>query len=214
MLYTARTGTTTPWDSIGATVDVRLRFVSQHRDTVFYQVASLPVAGGTAQLDAGPVLSFPVANQDIPRPGETIRVQTNFRPAPLGLRTVVGGGPRLVRHGRSIADSADALEGVFSKTFAGRNPRTGIGISRDSTLLYLVTVDGRQDASAGMSLVEFAYLMIQLGIYEGLNLDGGGSTAMIVNGRLMNSPSDKDKSGAFVERAVGNALLVVQERHD
>jgi hypothetical protein len=44
------------------------------------------------------------------------------------------------------------LEGTFTKSFAGRNPRTGIGISRDSTTLYLITVDGRQEGSDGMSL--------------------------------------------------------------
>jgi exopolysaccharide biosynthesis protein len=51
--------------------------------------------------------------------------------------------------------------------------------------------------------------MLKLGVYEGLNLDGGGSTAMVVSGNLVNTPSDKNKQGESAERAVGNALLVV-----
>ena len=214
VLYTARDGATTPWDSAGTTVDIRLRFVAQHSDTSVYQVTSFPAEGGTSDLQSGPVLSWPIGNPDLPRPGETIRIQTNLRPAPLGLRTVIGGRPRLVVHGRSVADSAVQTEGTMTQAFLGRNPRTGIGFSRDSATLYLITVDGRQPSSDGMSLAEFADFMIRIGVFEGLNLDGGGSTAMVVNGVLVNTPSDKDKAGHFVERAVGNALLVVKARHD
>ena len=218
VLYTARAGVSVPWDSTVATVDVRLRYVAQRRDTSVYQVVSFPMAGGTAQLADGPVLSLPAnadSARDIPRPGELIRIQTNLQPAPLGLRTVVGGWPRLVVHGESIADTIDRIEGTFPKSFVGRNPRSGVGFSRDSTTLYLITVDGRQEGSDGMSLSEFAALMIRLGVYEGLNLDGGGSTAMVIGGKLVNTPSDSDrKTGLHVERAVGNALLVVQSHHE
>lgn len=217
VLYTSRAGATPPWDSTAATIDIRLRYVSQRRDTSIYQVVSFPMAGGTAQLDEGPVLSLPATmdtTRDVPRPGETIRIQTNLQPAPLGLRTVVGGWPRLVVHGQSVADSLDRLEGTFPTSFMARNPRTGVGFSRDSTTLYLITVDGRQQGSDGMSLSEFANFMITLGVYEGLNLDGGGSTAMVIAGKLVNTPSDRNKAGEHVERTVGNVLLVVQSRHD
>jgi hypothetical protein len=214
VLYTSRFGATTPWDSGAATVDIRLRYVTSKGDTSVYQVVSFPMAGGTALLADGPVLSLPVTldtSRDVPRAGETVRIQTNLLPAPLGLRTVVGGWPRLVVHGQVVADTVGWLEGTFSKSFAGRNPRTGVGLSRDSTTLYLITVDGRQEGSDGMSLVEFANLMLKLGVYEGLNLDGGGSTTMVINGRLVNTPSDKDKTtGQNEERPVGNALLVVR----
>ena len=211
VLYTSRFGATTPWDSAGATVDVRLRYGTTYGDTSIYQVTGFPVAAGTASLADGPVLSLPVSldSSRVPHAGEMIRIQTNLLPAPIGLRTVVGGWPRLVVHGKPIADTVTWLEGTFTKSFAGRNPRTGVGISRDSTTLYLITVDGRQEGSDGMSLVEFANLMVKLGVYEGLNLDGGGSTAMVINGALANTPSDKNKLGQSAERGVGNALLVV-----
>lgn len=217
VLYTARFGAMTPPDSTGALAELRLRYVSSSRDTSTYRVQGLPVAAGTSSLADGPVLSLPRARNgdaSLPRPGEAIRIQTNLRPAPLGLRTVVGGWPRLVVHGVSIADSVDRLEGTAPSFSVTRHPRSGVGFSRDSTTLFLVTVDGRQESSSGMSLAEFAALMLRLGVYEGLNLDGGGSTAMVVNGGLVNVPSDKDRAGQYSERAVGNALLVVQSHHD
>jgi hypothetical protein len=67
----------------------------------------------------------------------------------------------------------------------------------------LVTVDGR-GVSIGVTLHEFAKIMIQLGIQWGLNFDGGGSTTMVVRGKIENTPSD-----AGGERSVANAMLVV-----
>jgi len=113
--------------------------------------------------------------------------------------------PRLLVDGRSIADSADRLEGTFPRFSLTRHPRTGIGFSRDSTKLYFVTVDGRSESSSGMSLTEFATLMQTLGIAQGLNLDGGGSTTLVIRGHVVNHPSDSTG-----ERAVGDALLLLK----
>ena len=66
-------------------------------------------------------------------------------------------------------------------------------------------MDGRQpEYSVGMSLFELADYMLEWGIHEGVNLDGGGSTTMVVRGNVVNSPSD-----AGGERAVANAMMVV-----
>ena len=62
--------------------------------------------------------------------------------------------------------------------------------------------------SLSMSLLEFADLMIDEGIYQGLNLDGGGSTTMIINNKVVNSPSDNTG-----ERAVGNSLVLIREEY-
>ena len=150
-----------------------------------------------------------IRKNDLPDMEDTVRVVVGFRPDRGPLRTLVGGWPRLIVHGRSIADSVDRLEGTFKSFSVTRHPRTGVGFSRDSATLYLITVDGRQESSSGMSLVEFANLMLKLGVYEGLNLDGGGSTAMVIDGKLVNRPSDP-----IGERTVGNALLVVRSGHD
>jgi exopolysaccharide biosynthesis protein len=82
-----------------------------------------------------------------------------------------------------------------------------VGFSADSSKLFLVTVDGRRESDSGMSLAELARLMLDLGVYEGMNLDGGGSTTMVIDRVLVNKPSDQTG-----ERAVGNALMVVQKR--
>jgi exopolysaccharide biosynthesis protein len=136
-------------------------------------------------------------------------VTTELRdPAPLllaDLGGVVSGGPRLVKNGRiSIATKAEGFDrpGLYGRFVAARNPRTLAGVKADGTLL-LVTVDGRRPGRAGMSLPEAARLMRSLGALDALNLDGGGSTAMIVRGRVVNRPSDR-----VGERAVGDGVFV------
>jgi exopolysaccharide biosynthesis protein len=69
----------------------------------------------------------------------------------------------------------------------------------------LVTIDGRQEASLGMSFAEMADFLLTLGATDALNLDGGGSTAMVIDGEVVNRPSD-----ITGERAVANVLLLVE----
>ncbi len=124
--------------------------------------------------------------------------------APVRPREAVGGQPVLVRAGAVTAD----VDTVGSATFRGPNPRTAVGITADGGLL-LVTIDGRQPGhSDGATLRETAELMRALGAVTALNLDGGGSTTMVVRdstGRLgvVNRPSDAEG-----ERPVANALAV------
>ena len=98
---------------------------------------------------------------------------------------------------------------------SSRHPRTAVGIANAGRRLILVTVDGRQKPySDGMTLRELADLMRVLGARDAINLDGGGSTAMVVKSpaarslRVVNRPSD-----AAGERAVGNALAIVRGCH-
>ena len=77
---------------------------------------------------------------------------------------------------------------------------------RDSSTVFFITVDGRQESSSGMTLEEFADLMIEEGIYQGLNLDGGGSTTMVINNKIVNSPSDQTG-----ERKVGNCIVLIKK---
>ena len=86
-------------------------------------------------------------------------------------------------------------------------PRTAVGIDRDTDEVLILAVDGRQSFSRGYTMVELANQMIDLGADEALNLDGGGSTTMVVRGsagrdRVVNSPSDG------FERHVANSLAV------
>lgn len=126
------------------------------------------------------------------------------------LAGVVGGGPRLVAGGRiRVRAGAEGFSPLSAPWFYGsfvaaRHPRTLAGLRPDGTLL-LVAVDGRRPGwSAGVSLPEAARVMRALGAREALNLDGGGSTAMTVRGRVVSRPSDTTG-----ERPVSDALVVL-----
>ncbi len=82
------------------------------------------------------------------------------------------------------------------------HPRTFMGLSQDKKTVYSVIVDGRWSGSAGVSLDDEGRILKWLGAWEGINLDGGGSSGMVVNGEYKNNPSDGS------ERAVGNGMLV------
>jgi exopolysaccharide biosynthesis protein len=119
---------------------------------------------------------------------------------------IIGGWPRILRDGVSIAADAATLEGTISRNAEMRHPRTSVGFSRDSSTLFIFTVDGRSQTSVGMTLIELADVMRRLGAWQAMNFDGGGSTTMVIDGTVMNVPTD-----ATGEREVGNALLVVRK---
>lgn len=129
------------------------------------------------------------------RPGARITLDVNLEASACVAPDITGGGPRLVRGGKvDLGEEAFAHEKV-------RHPRTAVGVTAAGSLLFL-TLDGRQTRSSGMTLRELAEEMIELGAMEAMNLDGGGSTAMVVRDEIRNSPSDGR------ERAVGDAILI------
>lgn len=81
-----------------------------------------------------------------------------------------------------------------------RHPRTFVGRT-DGGQIGIVTIDGRQPTSVGAGLRETAQVALSLGLTNAINLDGGGSTTMALNGVLANSPSGS------TERSVGDALI-------
>jgi Phosphodiester glycosidase len=150
-------------------------------------------------------------------PRSRLRIELSLRADRRPLRidptpAVLGLGPRLLRDGQVVVRSAVGPEGFdppqapsFFRTFvAGRGARTLAGVREDGTLL-LVTVDGRRPGwSVGMTLPEAARLMRSLGARDAINLDGGGSSTMIVRGQVVNRPSDR-----VGERPVSNGLFVL-----
>lgn len=112
-----------------------------------------------------------------------------------GVYDAIGGGPVLVWGGEIVLDGCE-------QSVCANAPRTGIGVTPDGTIL-LVVVDGRQyDWSIGPSLAEFAQIFLDLGAVRAINLDGGGSSQMIVDGETVNRPSDGI-------RGITNAVLVL-----
>ncbi len=127
---------------------------------------------------------------------DTIVIIFNTNPFRGNIYAMTGGGPALVINGTIPSGLQTAV-----------HPRTAVGFNQDSTKVFFVTVDGRQPGfSVGMSLPELAQYMLSIGCYNAVNLDGGGSTTMVIRNNVVNSPSD-----AAGERSVANALLAVSE---
>jgi hypothetical protein len=134
------------------------------------------------------------------QPGQHVDIAWSLHPDWQGLVDSTGSNTTLVHHG---APSTDVIvnDGQFYETLA---PRTAVGQLADGRDI-LVTVDGRRPGySVGMTPYQFAELLVSFGVVEATNLDGGGSTTLVIGGRLVNRPSD-----AAGERPVGTALVVV-----
>ncbi len=115
---------------------------------------------------------------------------------------VVGGAGLLVEAGLPVTDFA--VERMRDDFPVLRHPRSLIGVDRDEAV-WLVAVDGRRpDHSVGMSFAELQRLCAYLGLRDALNLDGGGSTTLVVQGEVVNRPTDR-----FGPRAVSDALVVM-----
>ncbi|HTP12845.1 MAG TPA: phosphodiester glycosidase family protein [Bacteroidota bacterium] len=204
ILYNSYMGTSTGTSSSGT--EALLRPVGSWivNDTVVCVVDSIVVNVGNLGIPAGKaVLSGSGTRQSLVMArlskGDTVRLFQGLQPGLRRLKEVVGGYPPLVSGGVNVA-----LSSV-------RDFRTGVGFSADSSTLYFVTVDKVGATSAGMSFAELADFMIFLGVSTGVNLDGGGSTTMVVRGAdVPDSLSVVNTLPDFVgERMVGNALLAV-----
>ncbi len=88
-----------------------------------------------------------------------------------------------------------------------RHPRTALGKQSDGTIV-LVVVDGRNERAAGVSMTELQEIMRWLGCIEAINLDGGGSSTMVVNKKVVNHPSDNELFDPEGERVVQNAIVI------
>lgn len=110
-------------------------------------------------------------------------------------------GPVLIREGKVVEQHEDEqIPLLFTNT---RHPRTAVGVGKEAVQVWLVVVDGRQPGlSMGMSLPELSTFLLKLGAQEAYNLDGGGSSTMVADERILNSPSDPK------ERRRCDALLV------
>lgn len=206
--FTPEFGASTPTGAgIELVLDAKARIVDiqQDRGTV--------LAAGTTSLQATGSLVRLLTGAQL---GDRVRVRTHLvgehgRATRPGI-SVVNGGPLLVRNGtEQITLAADGFVRPKDPSFTygfvvKRNPRTLAGVdARGRTVL--VTADGRSTSSLGLSIAEAADVARSLGLVDALNLDGGGSTAMVVGGRLVTTPSD-----ATGERPVGDALLVLPSR--
>ena len=167
------------------------------------------LAAGRRTLQATGDLAPAVAALE---PGDRVHVRTGLRyrgrPLTRPHTTVINGGPLLMEDGAvHITQQQDGMHQPDNPSFdygwfVQRNPRTFAGTDARGRTLF-VTVDGRQLGELGLSIPETAAVARSLGMTEAINLDGGGSTAMVIRGSLISHPSD-----ASGERAVGDAIVI------
>ena len=130
------------------------------------------------------------------QPGDVvdIKFKVSLRQWPdreIAFKEMVGGSDHLIMR-----------DGVFREDWAERHPRTCIGMSADSTRVFFVVIDGRWAESVGVTLKEAYGIFQALGAAHAVNLDGGGSSCMVVGDEVVNHPSD----GSV--RAVGNGFVL------
>ena len=129
-------------------------------------------------------------------PGDAMDISFTFTlnngPHDVTLHQLVGGSNHIIMK-----------NGQFMEDWAERHPRTAVGFNADSTRLFFVVVDGRHMTSVGVTLKEMKGIFDALGVVTAVNLDGGGSSCILVNDEVMNHPSDGPV------RAVGNGCLFV-----
>jgi hypothetical protein len=205
VLFTPRywTDTRTPCD--GGTefvVEGRPPSIAERRDALC--TSAIPRDG--AVLAVGP--KVPADRLGAPVVGERFHARAVYHtlngtsPADWDAApSVVGGVGLLAAGGRLVKDwgPEQARDGFTTE----RHPRTVIGTARDGRV-WLITVDGRNKAlSLGMSFAELQILITRVGLVDALNLDGGGSTTMVVRGAVVNHPSD-----AAGPRRVSDAIIV------
>jgi exopolysaccharide biosynthesis protein len=134
--------------------------------------------------------------------GDKVTIGQHFEGTMQQINHLLTGGPLLVENGVPVFQAAN--EG-FTGNILKDNPRSAVGVKKNGNII-LVAIDGRKpNYSVGVTLEELAYIMVDLGAVKAVNLDGGGSTEMIVNGKIVNQPSDGK------ERGLSNGLLVLYQ---
>ena len=120
--------------------------------------------------------------------GAEVTLEMNYTPNIKNIDFAISGGAKLIDDG--------IIPDEFSHNVSGRNPRTAIGTNKAENIIYLVAIDGRIKSSIGMTQREEAEFLLSVGLYNAINLDGGGSTTMVAK-KLgdteiseINTPSD------------------------
>ncbi|BAL81869.1 hypothetical protein SELR_01610 [Selenomonas ruminantium subsp. lactilytica TAM6421] len=169
----------------------------------------------------GEVTAINTGNSVIPKDGMVISVHGTSADAFAGVQVgdraeidqdlgarwnqavdIMGAGPRLVQNGQVAVTAGE--EQFPGDIRYGRAPRSAVAILKNGNYLFGV-VDGRQSSSRGLTLTDWAKLLVKMGARDAMNLDGGGSSALVIGGQLQNSPSDGS------ERYVGSALIITKK---
>ncbi|MCH1625091.1 phosphodiester glycosidase family protein [Ferdinandcohnia quinoae] len=212
ILYTPEYGKNTNSNKFG--MEVVITNASKNKNLAFGDVVTgtvsevKPYGEAAAIPEDGLVLSAHGTSIDILKgmqTGDQVSISLDIDAKWKNSKFMVASGPVLVSNGQVKLgidpNSSRAKE---------RAPRTAVAVDKTLTKVFFVTVDGRQEGySKGMNLKEFAEYLVKMGAYQALNLDGGGSTAMVgrkygnQQATLLNKPSDGR------ERAVSTTLQAI-----
>lgn len=157
---------------------------------------------GQPEIIAPGVELYRLSDQALLSPPGVVAVQLlRLNPGRVDLRLVLAQDTVLGLE--TVPDMARRSEATAAINATERHPRTVIGTSGDGRI-WLIAVDGRNKVlSLGMSFAELQNLVTRVGLVDALNLDGGGSTTMVVRGGVVNHPSD-----ATGPRKVSDAIVV------
>ncbi len=209
VLYTPRLGASTrtsggrevvvaregesPWLPLAAGKNYTVK-VTEVRET-----GDTPTKGDRMVLSFGPKESR-AASLTV---GSILKFSTETEPSVAGAKTAIGGGNIMVHQGQAVEIQVPSNGSYKYRSVFEKHPRSAIGFNK--THIFLVLVDGRQpELSMGMTLADLGAYMKRLGCDEAMNFDGGGSSTLWLDGRVVNSPCNGG------EREIGNALVVVR----
>lgn len=197
VLYNSYFGATTGTNNFGVEVVVEDGIITN----IFHDSGNNAIpAGGyviSAHGTAAEAFKNAQINDEITISQKIFSDDANFNEIP----NVVGAGPRLVMDGKVYVTANE--EKFPADIRVGRAPRSAVGVTSYGDYI-LAVVDGRQAHSKGCTLQEWAEILLnEFGAFNAINLDGGGSTELIVKDKLVNKPSDGH------ERMVGNALAIL-----
>lgn len=192
LLYTGSYGMSTGTNEYGFEI-----MLKKGRVVDMSGAGNMPLIEGTEVLSGHGVMAAALESLRI---GEKVKLQLSFGSKKADeAKLLLSGGPSLIEKGKINVRSEE--ESIARDIARGRAPRTAIGVKADGSVILMV-IDGRSKYSKGVSLYELAAFLLEEGAVEAVNLDGGGSSEMVVDGKIVNRPSDG------VERRISTALGV------
>jgi len=135
-------------------------------------------------------LSFKTAKQEARANGDKIGSKNRFKK--WKMTTAVGGGPVMIQNGQIQITNNQEMRFSGNTGLTDKHPRTCMGYTQNGQLIILVVQGRFKGIAEGASLQQAAKILQNLGCVEALNLDGGGSSCMLINGKETIKPSDKE----------------------
>ena len=166
------------------------------------------------QVEHGPVPEpFASHRGSVVIAGDGVRLVARSAAPPEPAGDLVQAGPLLLDGGEIVFDADEDREGFSagsgqfdSDITRGRYPRAALGISADS--IVAVACDGRRsNVDGGLTMLELAEVMLELGAESAINLDGGGSATLVHRGHLLNRPYSSQDQPAPESRPIVSALV-------